>query len=428
MAVLTSMYSSVTGLKSHGQALSVVADNIANASTNGFKASRAEFQDLLSRSLKGAFGGNQIGRGAKLGAVNPILTQGNVDNTERVTDVAINGSGYFVVDGYDGRAYTRNGEFHFDKEGYLVTSDNYKVKGFEANPTGEITNKLESIRLPSALVQAKPSKTLRMDINLDSRAPKGKVFNPQDPYESADFTTGVEVYDSQGAKHLITLAFNKAADGVWEYRGLANGAEVQGGLPGQYQQVIHGRLTFNQQGLLNTEEILEKNFSFNNGAAANQDIVLDFGDSITTDGGTGLKGSKQYGAKSDLMSWSQDGASAGRLTGLSFDDMGVLTALYSNGETSDMYQLALAKFQSPEGLFKSGSNKMRESRESGAAALGKPTDGGRGQVFAKSIEKSTTDIAKEFVNMIQYQRNFQANAKGISTADEMLAEVINIKR
>lgn len=428
MAVLTSMYSSVTGLKSHGQGLSVVADNIANASTNGFKASRAEFQDLLSRSLKGAFGGNQIGRGAKLGAVNPILVQGNVDNTERVTDLAINGKGFFVVEGYDGRAYTRNGEFHFDKEGYLVTSDNYKVKGFEANMEGEITNKLENIKLPSALVNAVPSSTVRMDINLDSRAPKGRVFDPQNPYESSDFTTGVEVYDSQGAKHLITVAFNRVSDGVWEYRGLANGGEVQGGLPGTYQQVIHGRLSFTSNGLLNTEEILSKNFSFNNGAVANQDITFDFGESITTDGGTGMKASKQYGAKSDLMSWSQDGAAAGRLTGLSFDDTGVLTALYSNGETRDMYQMALAKFQSPEGLFKSGANKLRESRESGSPAIGRPAEGGRGQVFAKAIERSTTDIAKEFVNMIQYQRNFQANAKGVSTADEMLAEVINMKR
>lgn len=428
MAVLTSMYSSVTGLKSHGQGLSVVADNIANASTNGFKSSRAEFQDLLSRSLKGAYGGNQIGRGAKLGAVNPILVQGNVDNTERVTDLAINGKGYFVIDGYDGRAFTRNGEFHFDKEGFLVTSDNYKVKGFETDALGEATNKLEDIRLPSALVNAKQTKTVRMDINLDSRVPKGRVFDPQNPYESADFTTGVEVYDSQGAKHLITMAFNRTADGVWEYRGLANGAEVVGGQPGTYQQVISGRLTFTQDGLLNTEEVLEKSFNFTNGAKPNQDIVIDFGDSITTDGGTGMKASKQYGAKSDLMSWSQDGAAAGRMTGLSFDDTGVLTALYSNGETKDMYQIALAKFNSPEGLFKSGSNKMRESRESGPPAIGKPTDGGRGQVFAKSIERSTTDIAKEFVNMIQYQRNFQANAKGISTADEMLAEVINMKR
>lgn len=428
MSVLTSMYSSVTGLKSHGQALNVTADNIANASTNGFKASRAEFQDILSKSLKGAYGGNQIGRGSQLGAVTPVLAQGNIDNTERVTDLAISGEGYFILDGYDGRSYTRNGEFQFDKEGFLVTSDNYRVKGFEADANGEITNKLADIRLPSALVQAKPTKMVNVDINLDSRAPAGKVFDPQNPYETADFTTGVEVYDTQGAKHLITIAFNKSADGVWEYRGLANGAEVAGGQPGQYQQVISGRLTFTQNGLLNTEEILEKNFSFANGAQPNQEITFDFGDSITTDGGSGMKGSKQYGAKSDLLSWSQDGATSGKLTGLSFDDTGVLTALYSNGETRDMYQMGIAKFQSPEGLFKAGSNKLKESRESGSPAFGKPAEGGRGQVFSKAVEKSTTDIAKEFVDMIQFQRNFQANAKGISTADEMLVEVINIKR
>ena len=202
MSVLTSMYTSVTGLKAHGQGLSVVSDNIANASTNGFKASRAEFVDLLSKSLKGVYGVNQIGRGAKVGAVNPILVQGNVDNTERVTDLALNGKGYFVVDGFDGRAYTRNGEFHFDKEGYLVTSDHYRVKGFEANNTGQITNKLEDIKLPHALVPAVGTKVVNMDINLDNRIPAGRVFNPQDPYNSSDFTTGVEVFDSQGAKHL----------------------------------------------------------------------------------------------------------------------------------------------------------------------------------------------------------------------------------
>ena len=428
MSVLTSMYTAVTGLKAHGQGLSVVADNIANASTNGFKSSRAEFVDLLSKSLKGVYGGNQIGRGAKVGAVNPILVQGNVDNTERVTDLALNGKGYFVVDGFDGRAYTRNGEFHFDKEGYLITSDHYKVQGFEANAKGEITNKLENIKPPHALVPAVGTKIVNMDINLDSRIPAGRVFNPQDPYNSADFTTGVEVFDSQGSKHLITMAFNKLSDGVWEYRGLANGSEVLEGVPGQYKQVIHGRVTFTPDGVLNTEEVLEKNFSFNNGAAPNQDITIDFGDSVTTDGGTGLLGSKQYGAKSDLMSWHQDGSAAGRLTGLSFDDEGVLTALYSNGEARDMYQIAIASFQAPEGLFKSGGNKLRESRESGPAAVGKPTHGGRGQVLAKSVERSTTDVAKEFVNMIQFQRNFQANAKGITAADEMLAEVINMKR
>lgn len=428
MSILTSMYTSVTGLKSHGQALNVVADNIANASTNGFKSSRAEFQDILSRSLKGSFGGDQIGRGTKLAAVNPADVQGNIDNTERITDIAISGAGFFVVDGYDGRAFTRNGEFRFDKEGNLITSDNYKVQGFEINDSGSVTNKMGSIRLPGAIAKAKPSSKINLELNLDSRIMQGKTFDPARPYDSADFTSGVEVFDSQGTKHLLTMAFNKVSDGVWEYRGLVDGSEAVGGIPGKMSQVVKGRLTFNGEGLLNTEEVLEKNFNFANGAKPNQDINFDFGDSLTTDGGKGLKGSKQYGAKSDLIAWSQDGTTSGKLTGLSFDDTGILSALYSNGETKDMYQIALATFQSPEGLFKSGSNKMRESRESGSPAIGRPAEAGRGQVFAKSVERSTTDIAKEFVDMIQYQRNFQANAKGITTSDEMLAEVINIKR
>lgn len=428
MGILTSMYTAVTGLKSHGQALSVTSNNIANASTNGFKASRAEFQDLLSKSLKGVYGGNQIGRGTKVASVLPVLVQGNVDNTEKVTDLAINGDGYFVLDGYDGRAFTRNGEFNFDKNGYLVTSDNYKVKGFQVDQFGEVTNKMEDIKLPTSLVPAKPTQLLKVDINLDSRIKPGKVFNIADPYGSADFTTGAEVFDSQGSKHLVTLCFNKVADGVWDYRALADGSEIIGGTPGQMAQITTGKLTFNQDGLLNTEEIIEQNINFNNGAKAGQKIGFDFGDSIITDGGTGVRGSKQYGHKSDLMSWSQDGAAAGQLTGLSFDDTGVLTAMYSNGEARDLAQIALAKFENAAGLFKAGNNKQKESRDSGEPAIGKPANGGRGQIYAKSLERSTVDIAGEFVNMIQQQRNFQANAKGISAADEMLAEVINIRR
>jgi flagellar hook protein FlgE len=424
MSILTSMYTSVSGLKSHGQALSVVANNIANASTNGFKSSRAEFQDALSS----ASGAVQIGRGTKLGAVTSAAVQGNIDNTERLTDIAISGSGYFVVDGYDGRAFTRDGEFRFDKDGYLITADNYKVQGFEVDSSGGVTNKLGAMRLPDAIAKAVPTNKVNIHVNLDSRIQKGKVFDIKSPYETADFNSGIEVFDSQGSKHLVNLAFNKLEDGVWEYRGLVDGSEVVGGVPGQFSQVVRGRLTFNGDGLLNTEEILEKNFNFSNGAKPNQDIVFDFGDAIATDGGNGLKGTKQYGAKSDLMSWSQDGSASGQLTGLAIDDTGILAALYSNGETKDLYQIAVATFQSPEGLFKSGSNKLRESRDSGSPAIGKPAEAGRGQVFSKSIERSTTDIAKEFVDMIQYQRNFQANAKGITTSDEMLTDVLNVKR
>ena len=235
---------------------------------------------------------------------------------------------------------------------------------------------------------------VRFDVNLDSRVAEGKEFDITRPYDSTDFTTGVEIHDSQGTKHLITVAFNKVDDGVWEYRGLADGGEVKGGRPGTYSQVIKGRLTFNPEGLLTTEEILEKNFNFTNGAQPNQDVVFDFGDSLVTDKGKGLNASHQYGANSDLVSWSQDGASAGQLTGLSFDDEGVLSAMYSNGELRDRYQLGVATFQNPEGLFKAGDNKLKESRESGNPSVGSPNQSGRGQVFSKSVEKSNVDIAR----------------------------------
>lgn len=429
MGIVSSMHTAVSGLASNGQALSVTADNIANASTNGFKTSRAEFQDMMSRSIQGSYGGMQVGRGSKIGAITPILAQGSVDNTSRDTDLAINGNGFFVVDGHTGRSFTRNGEFHFDKDGYLITSDDYKLKGFEINPQGDVTNKMTDIQLPRSLVPARATKLVRLDMNLDSRIPANpnKQVTLDDPYKTADYTTGVEIHDSQGTKHLITLAFNKKTDGQWEWKALAKSSEIAGADQTKpYAEVASGDMTFSPEGKLESEKTNQKNFSFA-GAIPNQDVVFNFGDAISA-GGTGLKGVRQFGHVSDLMSWSQDGASAGTLTGVSFSDNGVLTALYSNGEAQDLAQVALARFENPEALVKVGNNKMKECRESGGAAIGFATQGGRGQILAGAIERSTVDLASEFVEMIKTQRNFQANAKTITTSDEMLNDVINIKR
>jgi len=179
---------------------------------------------------------------------------------------------------------------------------------------------------------------------------------------------------------------------------------------------------------LDTELQSLTSFNFKGGALQNQQIKLDFGDSITTDKGKGLDGSKQYGKDSDLISWNQDGAAAGTINNLSFNDEGVLTALYSNGETKDLGQIALARFENPESTYKMGNNRMKEARDSGPPAIGAPGRAGRGKVYAKSLERSTVDLALEFVNLIQNQRGFQANAKTITTTDELLGEVIQLKR
>ncbi|MGE0631522.1 MAG: flagellar hook protein FlgE [Pseudobdellovibrionaceae bacterium] len=428
MGILSSLYTGVSGMTAQGEALGVIGDNIANANTTGFKASRAEFQDIVAKNLKGILGGNQIGRGVKIGAVNPIMAQGNVDATEKVTDLAISGDGYFVVRGSDGETFTRDGSFMFDKDGSLTTSDGQKIQGFQADEKGGIINKLGDIKFPRALIPAKGTTKIKLDLNLDSRVTTTKEFNPEDPYETSHYTTGVEVYDSQGNKHLMNVFFNKDKDREWTYRGMVDGKEVTGGEAGKLAEVCKGKVTFTVDGKLDTEELTESNFNFAGGALQNQQLKVDFGDSITTDGGKGLDGTKQYGKDSDLITWHQDGAAAGTITGLSFNDDGVLTALYSNGEAKDLAQVAIAKFENSEKLFKVGNNRLKESREAGTPSIGAPGKAGRGKIFAKSLERSTVDLAMEFVNLIQNQRGFQANAKTITTTDELLQEVINLKR
>ncbi len=430
MGVFSSLFTGVSGLNAQGEALGVIGDNIANANTIGFKASRAEFQDIVAKSLKGILGGNQVGRGVKIGAVNPILTQGNVDNTEKATDLAISGDGYFVLRGSDGETYTRDGSFHFDREGYLVSNDGQRVQGFDTNEKGKVINKLADIRFPRSLIPAKGTTELRLDLNLDSRVEVNakQTFNPKDPHNTSHYSTGVEIYDSQGNKHLVTLFFNKVADRNWEVRGMADGKEVTGGKPDEMAEVYSGKMTFTVDGKLDTEVTSKSAFNFTGGALQNQAIKIDFGDSVTTDKGKGVDGTKQYGKESDLITWKQDGAAAGTITNMSFNDEGVLTALYTNGQAQDLAQVSLAKFENPEALFKVGNNRMKESRDSGTASIGKAGHSGRGKLFAKSLERSTVDLALEFVNLIQNQRGFQANAKTITTTDELLGEVINLKR
>ena len=427
MGILSSLYTGVSGMTAQGEALGVIGDNIANANTIGFKASRAEFQDIISKNLKGILGGNQIGRGVKIGAVNPILSQGNVDATEKVTDLAISGDGYFKVKGSDGDSFTRDGSFHFDREGYLVTNDNQKVQGFGTDEKGNILNKMTDIKFPRALIPAKATKEIKMDLNLDSRMEATKKFDIKDPYSTSHYSTGVEMYDSQGNKHLLSLFFNKTADRQWEYKGVVDGKEVTGGEEGKLSEVCAGKLEFTVDGKLDSQQMTSANFNFKGGALQGQQIKLNFGDAIK-DGGKGLEGTKQYGKNSDLISWHQDGAAAGTITSLSFNDEGILTAVYSNGQASDLAQIALAKFENPEALFKVGNNRLKESRDSGTASIGGPGAAGRGKLFAKSLERSTVDLATEFVNMIQNQRGFQANAKTITTTDELLNEVIQLKR
>lgn len=426
MGILSSLYTGVSGLQANGEALGIYGDNIANANTTGFKVARPEFQDVIAKSLKGVLGGNQIGRGTRLSNVNPIFSQGSIVQTERSTDLAISGDGFFVVDGAEGRSFTRSGVFNFDKEGQLATLDGQKVMGFQADERGAIQNKLTAIKIDRSVIDAKGSSKINLSMNLDIRAEKGVGFDPQRPDQTSQYSNGLTVYDSAGNAHLVTLYFEKAGDGQWTWHAMAKGEEVVGGEKGKLVECATGSLKFNTDGRLSESVVNKNEFNFNKGALPNQKIEFNFGKTIA-EGGDGLQ-TTQYGTNSDLYKHTQDGYTAGTLAGLSFNDDGVLSAIFTNGETINIAQVAIAKFENNEALFKKGQNYFRESKNSGQPFIGRPGEGGRGRITPKAVESSTTDIANEFINLMTTQRTFQANARAVTTADELMQEVLNIKR
>lgn len=426
MGILRSFNIGVSGLNAHGQGMSVVGDNIANAGTFGFKASRAEFQDVLARSLKGIDGGDQFGAGTRLAHIKPMMNQGDVTRTESITDLAINGDGFFAVEAPFGRGFTRDGSLHFDKDGYLVTGDGNKVLGFGANEQGVINNSVNPIQLGNTTIPAVATSEVNVNMNLDSRVDVIE-FDPNDPENTSNFSNAITVYDNIGTPRMVHLYYNKTADNQWTYRAMVDGVDADGGAPGTMVQMAQGNIIFSDQGQL--QDVVEVNnaFNFADGAAPGQRIDFRFGQTLA-EGGTGLDASTQYGSQSSVARHTQDGSSAATLASLSFNDNGVLTAAYSNGQSRNIAQVAIAKFENNEGLFKTGKNLFKESQRSGQAALGKPGEAGRGEVLARSLELSNVDLANEFVNLMTSQRNFQANAKTITTSDQMLQEVLNLKR
>lgn len=431
MGLLDSFQTGISGLRSHGEALTVIGDNIANVGTTGYKTSRAEFSDVLAVNLKGILGGNQIGRGTKVRSVKMMPIQGALVQTDNATDLAISGDGLFVLKGPSvGQAYTRDGSFHFDKEGYLVNADGLRVQGYQADNEGKMTNMMGELKLPNTTIPSKSTDKVSLGMNLDSTMNNMKeAFDINNPLKTSNYSTGVSVYDSQGNKRLVTVFFHKSADNSWNWSACADAADsAQGGEAGKFVEMAAGTLGFTVDGKLNSQTTSKSAFNFNKGALPNQKIEFNFGDAITSDKGKGTDGTTQYSSRSEVYRQSINGYAAGTLTTMSFENDGFITGMYSNGRDMTLGQVALAKFDNFESLNKLGNNLLRESIDAGAPAIGAAGTGGRGKIYAKTLESSTTDIAKEFVNMMNSQRAFQANAKIISASDELMGEVIQLKR
>lgn len=432
MTVLSSMNSGVSGLKAESDALGVVGDNIANVNTSGFKAQRAVFEDVLGHSILAGTSTGLPGSGVRIGDIQQMFTQGTLANTGVSTDVALNGDGFFVVkgtvDGVSSDFFTRAGEFVIDKDGKLSNTSGLKVQGYQANGDGTFAASLSDVTAPTAALPARATTALTITANIDSSATVPTLaWDPLDAANTANFSTTMSVYDSLGNAHTADVYFRKTADNAWDYHVLVPGADLNPPVVGA-TEVGSGALTFTTNGALNTATVgTAVSATFGGGATAAQAITLDFGTSIAA-GGTGLDGTTQFAGPSNVSAQKQDGYASGDFSGVSVDGQGVVTGLYTNGEKIAMSQLAIAKFRSNDGLGRAGQNLWISTRESGTAAMGTAGSGGRGATTGGALEGSNVDLAGEFVSMIQHQRSFSANSKTITTADEMLQELINLKR
>lgn len=428
--VLSAMNSGVSGLRAESEAISVVGDNIANVNTTGFKSQRAIFQDVLGHSILAGTASALPGSGVKVGDIQQLFTQGSLATTGVATDLALSGDGFFTVkgavDGLVGNFYTRAGTFNIDKDGYMVNPNGLQVQGYMANPDGTFQASISSLKVPTAALPAHATENATVVANLDaSEAVPANPFDINDPANTSNFSTTMTVYDSLGAGHTMDVYFEKTAAGAWNWHGVAKGDDIVGGTPGTNVEIGTGSLTFDTNGALTgvTGNTITADF---NGATAGQVITVNFG--TPSPGGTGLDGVTQFASPENVSSQSQDGYSSGDFSGVAVDGQGVVTGLYTNGQQLAVGQLAIAKFRSNDGLGRAGQNLWIETRDSGTAAFGTAASGGRGAVSAGALEGSNVDLAEQFVGLIQHQRSFSANSKTITTADEMLQELIAIKR
>lgn len=436
--VLKAMYSGVSGLRAEGEALGVIGDNIANVNTTGFKAQRALFQDVLGHSILAGSGSSLPGSGVKIGDIQQLFEQGTVSSTGVGTDVALNGDGFFTVqgavNGVSGNFFTRAGTFVLDKDGYLVNSDGLKAQGYAANGDGTFAASISSIQAPTAAIPPRATTEATIVANLDStEATPLLAWDAQDPANTANFSTTMTVYDDLGAAHTLDVYFRKTADNTYDWHAIVAGDDTNDpAAAGTNVEVGTGTMVFNNDPAAGTVGALQSvsanaatvNFA---GIAAAQTVNINFGTSIAA-GGTGLDGVSQFASPENVSAQSQDGYASGDFSGISIDGSGVVMGLYTNGQKLALSQMAIAKFRSNDGLGRAGQSLWIDTRDSGSAAYGTAGSGGRGSTSSGALEASNVDLANEFVGLIQHQRSYSANSKVITTADEMLQELINIKR
>lgn len=432
MSLYSALYAGVSGLGAQSSAMATVADNITNINTIGYKGVEANFRSLVTDgNLKSSYSAGGV-------AVSPrsmISKQGLLQASGSQTDLAIDGSGFFVTRQGGGSsgdvAFTRAGDFRPDDQGYLRNTSGYYLQGWSLDSLGgyDISNglnEMEPVRLSS--LSGTASATTRLEARMNLQSTQAPLANP---YVAGDMASGTvdphfsrsfEVFDAQGTSHQVTMSFAKTAANQWVADVYADPAEVNapGGL------LASGTVAFNPDGSLNLASSTPALFGSLNVAwtnqAASSPIRLALGSQ------DGLDGLTQFASDSALIAGSTDGGILNKLVSVDVSAKGVVSASFDDGTTRAVYQLPMATFANPDGLLRLPGNAYGVSPQSGDVVIDRPGSLGGGNISASTLEASTVDLAQEFTNMIRFQRAYSASSKIITTVDDMLQEISALKR
>ena len=468
--MMRSLYAGVSGLQNHQVRMDVIGNNISNVNTTGFKKGRVNFHDMISQTLQGAARPNervggvnprQVGLGMQIASIDTIFTQGSLQTTGVKSDVAIQGEGFFVLSNGDVDLYSRAGTFSRDENGTLVNPANgMRVQGWSAQTENSVTI-INTSATPGDLVipigqkdAAQATTVVFAASNLDKRTP---VIAPGASEQEIDLGTHEvtkEIYDAFGGTHqlridytridgspnqwLATVSINADTEALIqptvEVGGLQSGDNtyvVEFDNFGALRQISNagggidadGNLTIDVTFLVPDTSILVDPVTGLAQAPAAQTLSVDIGAVGSMDEST-----TQFTSESSNKLIRQDGYGLGYLEDYRIDQSGVITGIYSNGTNRAIGQLALATFINPQGLEKAGENNYVVTINSGDAIVDAPGTAGRGKILAGTLEMSNVDLAEQFTDMIITQRGFQANSRTIQTSDQMLQEVLTLKR
>lgn len=418
-SIFQALYSGVNGINANGTATAIIGDNISNVNTYGFKSVRPEFEDIIAGSTQTA------GLGARVSGTTTDFAQGGFESTSTVTDLAIDGRGFFPV--YDvtnqRTVYSRHGQFEIDENGFLANQQDNRLMAFGVDSNGNVETVERQFQFDFEPVLPRATTEIDIEANLDAASALPAGFDVNDPIATSNFASSITVYDSIGTGHLVTVYFrkNSTTANQWQWFAVADQNDIVGATVDQIE--ASGVLNFSNQGQLTSATVTTNDFDFI-GAAADQSIQFDFGTVTST--GSGVDGMTQFGASSSLNAISQDGYSSGVLSTIEVSTVGIITGNYTNGTSQTLGQVALALFANEQGLERGGDNAWLSTLESGEPLVDAARAGGRGGILSQTLEQSNVDLAAELVRMVIVQRGFQANTRTISVVNELMGALVNL--